>query len=167
MTHARQLHKFGGSSLADPECYLRVAKILKSYSKSEDLVVVSAAGKTTNRLISFVEALSKDGRVAHETLHALRQYQSDLITKLLTAETAEPLLNQLQQEISVLGELTAPLSNAQYAWVLGHGEQWSARLLAALLNQQDLPAVAQDARAFLRAEAGTQPEVDRARSYRS
>ncbi|MDF5533608.1 bifunctional aspartate kinase/homoserine dehydrogenase II, partial [Vibrio parahaemolyticus] len=28
-----------------------------------------------------------------------------------------------------------------------------------------IPAVAQDARAFLRAEAGTQPEVDRARSY--
>ncbi|HAS5588711.1 TPA: bifunctional aspartate kinase/homoserine dehydrogenase II [Vibrio cholerae] len=165
MTHPRQLHKFGGSSLADPECYQRVAKILKSYSKSDDLVVVSAAGKTTNRLISFVEALSKDGRVAHETLHALRQYQSELITKLLSNEAAEPLLSQLQQEISVLGELTAPLSNAQYAWVLGHGELWSARLLAALLNQQDLPAVAQDARTFLRAEAGTQPEVDRARSY--
>lgn len=108
MTHARQLHKFGGSSLADPECYLRVAKILKSYSKSEDLVVVSAAGKTTNRLISFVEELSKDGRIAHETLHALRQYQSDLITKLLTAEAAEPLLSQLQQEISVLGEAQCP-----------------------------------------------------------
>ncbi len=165
MPHPRQLHKFGGSSLADPECYQRVAKILKSYSKSDDLVVVSAAGKTTNRLISFVEALSKDGRVAHETLHALRQYQSELITKLLSNEAAEPLLSQLQQEISVLGELTAPLSNAQYAWVLGHGELWSARLLAALLNQQDLPAVAQDARTFLRAEAGTQPEVDRARSY--
>lgn len=88
-----------------------------------------------------------------------------MITKLLSNEAAEPLLSQLQQEISVLGELTAPLSNAQYAWVLGHGELWSARLLAALLNQQDLPAVAQDARTFLRAEAGTQPEVDRARSY--
>ncbi|MDF5642870.1 bifunctional aspartate kinase/homoserine dehydrogenase II, partial [Vibrio parahaemolyticus] len=40
-----------------------------------------------------------------------------------------------------------------------------ARLLAALLSQRSIPAVAQDARAFLRAEAGTQPEVDRARSY--
>lgn len=165
MTHARQLHKFGGSSLADPECYLRVASILKSYSKSEDLVVVSAAGKTTNRLISFVQALSKDGRVAHETLQGLRHYQAELITKLLAAPTAERLLNQLRQEISVLGELRAPLTSAQYAWVLGHGELWSARLLAALLDQQALPAVAQDARAFLRAEAGTQPEVDRARSY--
>ena len=49
--------------------------------------------------------------------------------------------------------------------MLGHGEVWSSRLLAALLNQLKLPAVAQDARAFLRAESGTQPEVDRARSY--
>ncbi|MEF1301255.1 bifunctional aspartate kinase/homoserine dehydrogenase II, partial [Vibrio owensii] len=62
-------------------------------------------------------------------------------------------------------ELTAPLTEAQKAAVLGHGEVWSSRLLAALLSQQDLPAVAQDSRAFLREEAGTQPEVDRARSY--
>lgn len=33
MTHPRQLHKFGGSSLADPECYQRVAKILKVIPK--------------------------------------------------------------------------------------------------------------------------------------
>ncbi|MGO1189868.1 amino acid kinase family protein, partial [Vibrio casei] len=51
MTSARQLHKFGGSSLANPECYKRVANILKEYSSPADLVVVSAAGSTTNRLI--------------------------------------------------------------------------------------------------------------------
>ncbi|MEF1292143.1 amino acid kinase family protein, partial [Vibrio sp. M260118] len=44
-------------------------------------------------------------------------------------------------------------------------EVWSSRLLAALLNLNDLPAVAQDARAFLRAESGTQPEVDVGASY--
>lgn len=32
MSVQRQLHKFGGSSLANPECYLRVADILKEYS---------------------------------------------------------------------------------------------------------------------------------------
>ena len=49
--------------------------------------------------------------------------------------------------------------------VLGHGEVWSSRLLSALLAQEGLPAVAQDSRAFLRAEANTQPEVDRGASY--
>ncbi|MGI9876906.1 bifunctional aspartate kinase/homoserine dehydrogenase II [Vibrio chagasii] len=165
MATFRQLHKFGGSSLADPECYLRVVNILREYSSATDLVVVSAAGKTTNRLIEFVEALDKDGRIAHECLQTLRQFQLELIEALLEGGPAEQLTATIQQEFTALGELTAPLSEAQKAQVLGHGEVWSSRLLAALLCQHDLQAVAQDARAFLRAEVGAQPEVDRARSY--
>ncbi|CDT61700.1 bifunctional aspartate kinase/homoserine dehydrogenase II [Vibrio coralliirubri] len=165
MATFRQLHKFGGSSLANPECYQRVVNILREYSSASDLVVVSAAGKTTNRLIEFVEALDKDGRIAHECLQALRQFQLDLIEALFEGESAAQLTATIQQEFTALGELTAPLSEAQKAKVLGHGEVWSSRLLAALLCQHDLQAVAQDARAFLRAEVGAQPEVDRARSY--
>ncbi|MCF7497689.1 bifunctional aspartate kinase/homoserine dehydrogenase II [Vibrio sp. L5-1] len=165
MATFRQLHKFGGSSLANPECYQRVVNILREYSSATDLVVVSAAGKTTNRLIEFVEALDKDGRIAHECLQTLRQFQLELIEVLLEGEAASQLTATIQQEFTALGELTAPLSEAQKAQVLGHGEVWSSRLLATLLCQHDLQAVAQDARAFLRAEAGAQPEVDRARSY--
>ncbi|WP_045485648.1 bifunctional aspartate kinase/homoserine dehydrogenase II [Vibrio harveyi] len=165
MTVQRQLHKFGGSSLANPECYQRVVGILKEYSAENDLVVVSAAGKTTNRLIEFLEGLDKDGRIAHEALQNLRLFQTDLVEALLEGEAQTQVLASLQDEFSTLAELTAPLTEAQKAAVLGHGEVWSSRLLAALLSQQDLPAVAQDSRAFLRAEAGTQPEVDRARSY--
>lgn len=84
---------------------------------------------------------------------------------LLEGELAVQLTATIQQEFTALGELTAPLSEVQKAQVLGHGEVWSSRLLAALLCQNDLQAVAQDARAFLRAEVGAQPEVDRARSY--
>ena len=165
MATFRQLHKFGGSSLANPECYQRVVNILREYSSATDLVVVSAAGKTTNRLIEFVEALDKDGRIAHECLQTLRQFQFELIEALLEGEAASQLTATIQQEFTALGELTAPLSEAQKAQVLGHGEIWSSRLLATVLCQHDLQAVAQDARAFLRAEAGAQPEVDRARSY--
>ncbi|WP_260260041.1 bifunctional aspartate kinase/homoserine dehydrogenase II [Vibrio intestinalis] len=165
MTVERQLHKFGGSSLADPECYRRVVNILKEYSNQEDLIVVSAAGKTTNRLIEFLAGLNKDGRLAHEALQELRQFQSELITSLIEEPIQQDLLAQLNDEISTLGELTAPLNTAEQAAVLGHGEVWSSRLLAALLNQHNLAAIAQDARAFLRAEAGTQPEVDRGTSY--
>ncbi|MHC6526061.1 bifunctional aspartate kinase/homoserine dehydrogenase II [Vibrio proteolyticus] len=165
MTPFRQLHKFGGSSLADPECYRRVVTILREYSGNDDLVIVSAAGKTTNRLIEFTDALNKDGRLAHEVLQSLRQYQSELIEDLLDGDSRKQCLAQLHDEFSSLGELTAPLTESSRAAVLGHGEVWSSRLLAALLNASDMQAVAQDARAFLRAEAGTQPEIDRGSSY--
>ncbi|SON50817.1 bifunctional aspartate kinase/homoserine dehydrogenase II [Vibrio tapetis] len=165
MTIQRQLHKFGGSSLADPECYLRVVNILREYSQPEDLVVVSAAGSTTNLLLSWLKALDKDGRIAHELLQELRQFQTHLVTTLLNEERASTLLEQLNKEFSALGELNAPLSLADQAAALGHGEVWSSRLLATLLCQHDLEATALDSRHFLRADHGAQPEVDRARSW--
>jgi aspartokinase/homoserine dehydrogenase 2 len=163
MTVSRQLHKFGGSSLANPECYKRVVTILSKYSGNDDLVVVSAAGDTTNRLIEWGNTLHKDGRLAHELLMKISQFQSQLITELLSEP--EPYLLQLRDEIAALGELSAPLTEAQLAAAMAHGEQWSARLLTALLVENELAAVAVDAREFLRAEQATQPEVDRAASW--
>ncbi|OEF30050.1 bifunctional aspartate kinase/homoserine dehydrogenase II [Vibrio rumoiensis] len=164
MTSARQLHKFGGSSLADPECYKRVANILQEHSNGSDLIVVSAAGSTTNRLIDWLAALEKDGRIAHEILQQLRQFQLGLVEELLPEEKASPLLEQLNQEFLALSDLTGPITNVIYADVLGHGEVWSSRLLAAFLSHLDMEATQVDSRDFLRAERGAQPEVERARS---
>ncbi len=161
---AQQLHKFGGSSLANHDCYRNVLDILTQYSAADDLVVVSAAGKTTNHLLDFIHFLEQDGRTAYQHLQEIRSYQVDLIQGLLTGETADDLITALTQECSALAKLTSPLTHAQHADVLAHGELWSARLLAALLNQHQLPAINLDARTFLRAEAGPQPEVDRVRS---
>ncbi|GAM54743.1 aspartokinase [Vibrio ishigakensis] len=97
-----QLHKFGGSSLANAECFRRVATILKEHSDSHDLVVVSAAGSTTNNLLKWLGALEKDGRVAHEILLELRAYQNQLIEDLLPQEKAEPLQEKLNGELAEL-----------------------------------------------------------------
>ena len=79
----RQLHKFGGSSLADVKCYLRVAGIMTEYSQPGDMMVVSAAGSTTNQLISWLK-LSQTARLsAHQVQQTLRRYQSELISGLL------------------------------------------------------------------------------------
>jgi len=163
MTVTRQLHKFGGSSLANPECYKRVANILTEYSQHEDIIVVSAAGNTTNRLINWLSALNKDGRTAHELLMELRQFQSDLIEQLI--DNPKDLLDQLHTEFSVFGELQIPLSREEEAQVLGHGEIWSSRLLSQLLSQEGLASVPIDSRDFLRAEMSTQPEVDHSHSW--
>ncbi len=158
MTGTRQLHKFGGSSLADPECYQRVATILAKYSQYDDLIVVSASGDTTNQLINWLNALNKNEDVAHELLMNLHQFQSDLIEKLLDKPSF--LLDQLHTEISILDNISAPFTPEQEADILGHGEMWSCRLLSAWLTQENMPSVFLDSRSFLRAENGIQPEVD-------
>lgn len=156
----RQLHKFGGSSLADVKCYLRVAGIMAEYSQPDDMMVVSAAGSTTNQLINWLKLSQTDRLSAHQVQQTLRRYQCDLISGLLPAEEADSLISAFVSDLERLAALLdSGINDAVYAEVVGHGEVWSARLMSAVLNQQGLPA-ADDAREFLRAERAAQPQVD-------
>ncbi|CQD40963.1 bifunctional aspartate kinase/homoserine dehydrogenase II [Yersinia mollaretii] len=162
----RQLHKFGGSSLADVKCYLRVANIMANYSRPGDLMVVSAAGSTTNQLISWLKLSQSDRLSAHQVQQSLRRYQHDLISGLLSPEMAEPLISEFIHDLERLaGLLDNKVDDAIYAEVVGHGEIWSARLMAAVLNKLDMKANWLDARSFLRAERAAQPQIDEGRSY--
>ncbi|MBJ3815229.1 bifunctional aspartate kinase/homoserine dehydrogenase II [Shimwellia pseudoproteus] len=165
-TTGRQLHKFGGSSLADVKCYLRVAGIMADYSRPGDMMVVSAAGSTTNQLISWLKLSQTDRLSAHQVQQALRRYQIELISGLLPADAAEILINRFVHDLERLaGLLDGKITDAIYAEVVGHGEIWSARLMAAVLIQQGMEAAWLDARDFLRAERAAQPQVDEGLSW--
>ena len=162
----RQLHKFGGSSLADAKCYLRVAGIMTDYAQAGDMMVVSAAGSTTNQLISWLQLSQTDRLSAHQVQQALRRYQMDLIASLLPADAADALIATFIHDLEHLaGLLDSGITDAVYAEVVGHGEVWSARLMAAVLNHLGVEAAWLDARAFLRAERAAQPQVDEGLSY--
>jgi bifunctional aspartokinase / homoserine dehydrogenase 2 len=162
----RQLHKFGGSSLADVKCYLRVANIMANYSHPGDLMVVSAAGNTTNQLISWLKLSQSDHLSAHQVQQNLRCYQHDLISGLLTPEMAGPLISEFIDDLERLARLLDnKIDDAIYAEVVGHGEIWSARLMSAVLNTLNMNAAWLDARRFLRAEHAAQPQIDEGCSY--
>jgi len=164
--NSKQLHKFGGSSLADARCYQRVASIMADYSQPGDLMVVSAAGSTTNQLISWLKLSQSDRLAAHQVQQALRRYHSELIAGLLPAEYAEPLMANFIRDLEKLAALLdGAISDAVYAEVVGHGEVWSARLMAAVLSQREIDACWLDARDFLRAERAAQPQVDEGKSW--
>src|SRR5690606_10272573 len=128
----RQLHKFGGSSLADVKCYLRVAGIMTEYSLPGDMMVVSAAGSTTNQLISWLKLSQSDRLSAHQVQQALRRYQSDLICGLLPPDISDGLVSEFIRDLERLAALLdGTVTDAVYAEVVGHGEIWSARLMAA------------------------------------
>lgn len=152
------LHKFGGSSLANSECFERVANLLLSHSNSDDLVVVSAAGKTTNKLIKL-HSFAQSGKDYGLLLQQLAQYQRRLIEDLL--EQPAPLIELLEAELSTLAQW---LSSAEITTlankVVACGEIWSSRLLAALLSQRGRPSTALDARDFLIAQGQVTPLVD-------
>lgn len=162
-SQSRQLHKFGGSSLADANCFRRVAGIIEQYTGTDDLLVVSAAGKTTNSLIEWLYLLDKNKDKANVCLQNLRHYQCSLIETLLKSEQRQQLIDALLNDIDLLHTVmqkNKPINEADSAWVQGFGEVWSARLLCAFLNQQKMPAIKCDSRDFLRAQRSALPEVD-------
>lgn len=161
----RQLHKFGGSSLADRRCHLRVAEILTEYGQVGDIVVVSAAGSTTNQLINWYRLSQTDRLSAFHVQQHLRRYQLELITSLLPSDRAELISRQFIADLERLSVLLdGEGSDALYAQVIGHGELWSARLVSELLTQTGLDSCWIDARDFLRTERAAQPQVNQAES---
>ncbi|AQS38102.1 aspartate kinase [Shewanella psychrophila] len=154
------LHKFGGSSLADADCYRRVAHILLTHGNSDDLVVVSAAGKSTNFLYKLLE-LKDTGQLWQEELQVLISFQQNLIEQLLSNEQARSLRERLSIDKYQLISLFSLESLNEYkrSEVVSFGERWSARLLAALLRESGVAASDVDARSLLLADEGGVPQI--------
>lgn len=155
--HAIQVHKFGGSSLATPECIKRALEIIRENCQLNDIVVVSANGKTTDSLFaiySLVErtiagqATSQNDEIT-QAITALAQGQEQLITQLLNSNNSKQLLLRLNKDIEQLTLWLADDLVQHHNDILAFGEVWSARLLSALLNEQVCPSNFIDARDFL------------------
>lgn len=130
------------------------------------MMVVSAAGSTTNQLISWLKLSQTDRLSAHQVQQSLRRYQSELIAGLLPADVADGLISAFTHDLERLAALLdSGITDAVYAEVVGHGEVWSARLMAAVLQHLGVEAAWLDARDFLRAERAAQPQVDEGLSY--
>ncbi|MEI6860011.1 MAG: bifunctional aspartate kinase/homoserine dehydrogenase II [Shewanella sp.] len=159
------LHKFGGSSLADADCYRRVAHILLTHGNSDDLVVVSAAGKSTNFLYKILE-LKDTGQLWQEELQVLISFQQNLIEQLLSNEQARSLRERLSIDKYQLISLFSleVLNEYKRSEVVSFGERWSARLLAALLRESGVAASDIDARRLLLADEGGIPQIRLAES---
>ena len=124
----RSIHKFGGSSLADATCYRRVSAIISEHTQARDLIVVSAAGKTTNQLIELLQLAEDGDQAASERLIATCEYQAKLIAELLADDLCIQLTAALQDDIHTIGHLLeAHLDVYTKNQILAHGEVWSAR----------------------------------------
>lgn len=165
------VHKFGGSSLATPQCIARVLNILAEHVQLNDLVVVSANGKTTDQLLSLLNVAQETD--FNEQLLILASDQQYLITALLEPKQAHLLVASLGNDIDFIkqcfeqGRLVEQRNN-----ILALGEVWSARLLASAVQSKFCQTNVIDARevfilnskqAYKVNEALSQQQISRAK----
>lgn len=151
-----QVHKFGGSSLADAQGYRRVATILQANQPQDVMVVVSAAGNTTNFLYQLFQADWQD------SLANLQTYQMDLARSLLSERSAfEAWSMSFERDLSDLSIfLKGESGHLKHKHdVLALGEVWSARLLTAYFTQVGTAAHMLDARQILMVESNARPAI--------
>ena len=147
------VHKFGGSSLATATSISRVVSIIKEYAYLDDLIVVSANGKTTNKLIALINA-ANDQILFNEKIEEIKLAHSALLNQLLNFPNQQQLFAEFAHDLGLLQHWQSMSKVEQNRNdVLAFGEVWSAKLLACLLTQNVCKAKAIDARDVLQLNA--------------
>src|SRR5690348_12260688 len=157
------VHTFGGTSVADADCFRRVAKIVTARPERRRLIVVSAMAGITDQLVNAVHVAGKRDLGYRDIMAAVGARHRKTITELLSADDAGRLCEALTRDLAIIEEVlhvTTVLhgySRNGLELVSGFGEVWSAQILGALMRQQD-PAVdwldARDVLTVSRTESG-------------
>ena len=133
------VHKFGGSSLADADCFRRVAGIVRDQPAGNLGVVVSAVGGITDMLFDLIDRASRQQPV-DDAMNAVRQRHVELASELLGEDAVAPFIEQFETDLGDIKRILEALalvkatSRRSQDMISGFGELWSARLLTALLS---------------------------------
>ncbi len=127
------MHKFGGSSVADADCFRRVASILDAQPSARLGVVLSACRGVTDallRLVALAEA-QDDGYIRE--IATLRARHAAIAESLLSAESARLYLAAFDRDCHDLEgilhtvKLTRAAASNVSDLIAGYGEIWSTR----------------------------------------
>ncbi len=133
------VHKFGGTSVADADCFRRVAQIVLNQGNENLAVVVSAMKGTTDQLFELIDFAQKGAGVDSLLVDIRERYRATCRALLEPAKVQE-LLEPFERDLGDISSVLSALSLVRAAsyrsrdLISGYGEIWSARLLSALLE---------------------------------
>ncbi len=141
--------KFGGTSVESAEAISRVAEIVRARIGQRPVVVVSAMGRTTDKLLAVAEmAVSGRREEAIEALNAMRAFHLLEASGLGVDAEVEAHFHELAELVkglAVMGELTPRATDA----ISSYGERVSSVIVAAFFRKAGIPAVHVDSRSVI------------------
>ncbi|MGR5236129.1 bifunctional aspartate kinase/homoserine dehydrogenase I [Vibrio alfacsensis] len=141
--------KFGGSSLADADRFLRAADIIANNAQQEEVaVVLSAPGKTTNKLVAVIEGALRNGEAELQINELEESFKTLLaqIQAILPGIDAAAYDNQVKTSLSQLRQFVHGINllgmcpNNVNARIISKGERISIQLMKAVLEAKGQPA---------------------------
>jgi aspartate kinase len=146
--------KFGGTSVESGEAIARLTGIVNSHLAQQPVVIVSAMGKTTNRLLEFAEhARRGDHYLGSKCIDELHDYHFEVAGQVTNGEALHRLETSLQRSFRDLRVILSEAADegrevtpALLDEIASFGERMSSEIVAAALEAHDVPSVHLDAR---------------------
>lgn len=130
-----KVFKFGGASVNSANAVRNMASILQKYSDDRTVVVISAMGKTTNKLELLVPGVS-DAQQQPILLKELIEYHTKIVEELIP-NTENPVYETLSHLFETLrNRIAEPAQdyNFDYDQVVSFGELISTTIVSHYLN---------------------------------
>jgi aspartokinase/homoserine dehydrogenase 1 len=128
------VHKFGGSSVADAECFRRVAEIVESQPPGPQGIVLSACRGVTDALLRLVQLAEAQDEGYRAELAKLRARHATIAETVLRPESARLYLAGFDRDCHDLEgilhtvRLTRAAARNVSDLIAGYGELWSTKL---------------------------------------
>jgi aspartate kinase len=150
-----QVYKFGGASIQNAEAIRNVGNILKKFQGDQLLIVISAIGHTTNKLVALTNAYLKLEPTATILLEELKQDHFQVLQELFPEQHPAIFddLNNAFVEIEWLLE-EEPADTPEYIFdqIVSIGEVASSKIVAAYLNSIECLSTWVDARNYIKTD---------------
>ena len=133
-----KIHKFGGSSLADADCFRRVAALMQDRDGARVGVVVSAMGGMTDALLHLVVLAERDDDSFETELNSIGERYADTARSLLRDDALVATLDAWSRDAEDVRDVLKAVALVKSAQrrsrdvVAGYGEIWSARRVMSL-----------------------------------
>jgi aspartate kinase len=150
-----EVYKFGGASVVNAQAIKNLAEIIKRSDRKNMLIVISAMGKTTNKLEELSNAYIYGQENSHELLEEIKTYHFDIIAELFT-DHQHPVYNDIANAFVEIEWLLEEEANDApdyiYDQIVSIGELLSTKIVAAYLNTEGTAASWVDARNFIKTD---------------
>jgi len=151
-----KVFKFGGASVKDAAAIRNVSEIISLFPNEEILVVVSAIGKTTNKLEEVNQAYQSMDKAAFlKSIAELEKFHLELVDELFKS-ASNPIYNTIKEVFDNLkAKIISPSSqnySFEYDQIVSLGEVLSSSILSAYLSEKDFPATWIDARELVQTD---------------
>ena len=159
MKSTLKVFKFGGASVRDAKSVLNVVDLIKKYNNEQLVVVVSAMGKTTNKLESLFEAFKNKDKVCFlKEAQELKSFHLSICNDLFEGQELKNIETQIITYFDEIHQFmndnkTDKTERFLYDQLIPYGELLSTKIIHSCLIRESVKSLWCDARTCIKTDS--------------